>query len=319
MPDRAKAGLHGISTRQMLHTLSLAVGGGTVAAVQSPHERQTLPVRLILPRGLRSSVADLEALYVRSQDGAMIPLAELGRFVRESEPEPIQHKNLRRVVYVLAETVGVPPAEAVLDLQAALRDNSLAAGVQAQWNGEGEWKITVDVFRDLGLAFAAAMIGIYLLLVVQTTSLALPLLIMTAIPLTLMGIMPGFWLLNLLTGREVDGFADPVFFTATAMIGMIALGGIVIRNSLVLIDFIRAAAAKGQDIREAVLQSGAIRLQPIVLTALTTALGVWPITLDPIFSGLAWALIFGLLASTLFTLVLIPVAYYALFAPRAKG
>jgi multidrug efflux pump subunit AcrB len=319
VPDRAKAGLHGISTRQMLHTLSLAVGGGTVAAVQSPHERQTLPVRLILPRGLRSSVADLEALYVRSQDGAMIPLAELGRFVRESEPEPIQHKNLRRVVYVLAETVGVPPAEAVLDLQAALRDNSLAAGVQAQWNGEGEWKITVDVFRDLGLAFAAAMIGIYLLLVVQTTSLALPLLIMTAIPLTLMGIMPGFWLLNLLTGREVDGFADPVFFTATAMIGMIALGGIVIRNSLVLIDFIRAAAAKGQDIREAVLQSGAIRLQPIVLTALTTALGVWPITLDPIFSGLAWALIFGLLASTLFTLVLIPVAYYALFAPRAKG
>jgi multidrug efflux pump subunit AcrB len=316
VPDREKAGLHGLSARDLVHALHMAAAGTTPATVQSPHERQTLPVRVILPRGLRVSVTDLEALHVRGANGSMLPLGELGRFVWEMEEQPILHKNLRRVVYVTAETAGLPPAEAVLDLQARLRGDPPPQGVDVVWTGEGEWKITVDVFRDLGLAFGAAMIGIYLLLVVQTASLALPLLIMTAIPLTLMGIMPGFWLLNLLTGREVDGFADPVFFTATAMIGMIALGGIVIRNSLVLIDFIRAAVDRGQDFKDAVLQSGAIRLQPIVLTALTTALGVWPITLDPVFSGLAWALIFGLIASTVFTLVLIPVAYFVLFQPR---
>lgn len=316
VPDREKAALHGVSARDLLLALRSAVAGTMPAALHSSHERQTLPVRVVLPRSLRTSPADLEALHVRAADGVMLPLGELGRFVWEWEGQPILHKNLRRVAYATAETAGLPPAEAVLNLGARLRENPLPAGLEAVWRGEGEWKITVDVFRDLGLAFGAAMLGIYLLLVVQTASLALPLLIMTAIPLTLMGIMPGFWLLNLLTGREVNGFADPVFFTATAMIGMIALGGIVIRNSLVLIDFIRAAAARGRDFKEAVLQSGAIRLQPILLTALTTALGVWPITLDPVFSGLAWALIFGLAASTLFTLILIPVAYFVLFRPK---
>ncbi|WP_045223109.1 efflux RND transporter permease subunit [Desulfonatronum thioautotrophicum] len=315
-PDREKAALHGLGTQDLIHALHVAAAGTSPATIQSPEERQTLPVRVILPRELRISPTDLEVLHVRGTDGSMLPLGELGQFVWEVEEQPILHKNLRRVVYVTAETVGLPPAEAVLDLQAQLRNDPPPAGVSVVWTGEGEWKITVDVFRDLGLAFGAALVGIYLLLVVQTASLALPLLIMSAIPLTLMGIMPGFWLLNLLTARDVDGFADPVFFTATAMIGMIALGGIVIRNSLVLIDFIRAAVARGQDFREAVLQSGAIRLQPIVLTALTTALGVWPITLDPVFSGLAWALIFGLIASTLFTLVLIPVAYFVLFSPE---
>lgn len=315
-PDREKAALHGLSAQDLLAALQAAVAGTIPAALHSPHERQTLPVHVILPRNLRSSPTDLESLHVRAADGAMLPLGELGQFVWEMEEQPILHKNLRRVAYVTAETAGLPPAEAVLDLRTKLRTDPLPAGLEAAWNGEGEWKITLDVFRDLGLAFGAAMLGIYLLLVVQTASLALPLLIMSAIPLTLMGIMPGFWLLNLLTGRDVNGFADPVFFTATAMIGMIALGGIVIRNSLVLIDFIRAAVARGRDFKEAVLQSGAIRLQPILLTALTTALGVWPITLDPVFSGLAWALIFGLVASTLFTLILIPVAYFILFRPK---
>jgi multidrug efflux pump subunit AcrB len=136
---------------------------------------------------------------------------------------------------------------------------------------------------------------------------------MMAIPLTLIGIMPGFWLLNAVTGSMVGGYADLVFFTATSMIGMIALGGIVIRNSLVLIEFIQDALANELPVKEAILQSGAIRMRPIVLTAATTALGAWPITLDPIFSGLAWALIFGLIASTLFTLLVVPVTYYALY------
>jgi multidrug efflux pump subunit AcrB len=182
-----------------------------------------------------------------------------------------------------------------------------------EWAGEGEWKITVRVFRDMGIAFAAALIGIYVLLAINTNSFFMPVLIMTAIPLTLIGAMPGFWLLNLVSGGQVGGFEDPVFFTATGMIGMIALGGIVIRNSVVLIEFIQEALQAGLDLKEAILQSGAIRMRPIILTAATTALGAWPITLDPIFSGLAWTLIFGLFASTLFTLIIIPVTYYILY------
>jgi len=145
---------------------------------------------------------------------------------------------------------------------------------------------------------------------------AVPLVIMLAIPLGLIGIAPGFWLLNLVAGRTVGGYSDPVWFTATAMIGMIALAGIVVRNSIILVDFVRHRLAEGVPLREAVLESGVSRLRPIVLTAGAAMLGAWPITLDPIFSGLAWSLVFGVLASTAFTLVVIPVAYYALYRGR---
>ena len=208
---------------------------------------------------------------------------------------------------------GRAPGEAILDMQSRLRDDPLPPGLRVEWAGEGEWEITLRVFRDLGLAFGAAMLGVYILLALQTGSFLLPLIILLSVPLTVLGIMPGFWLLNLLLDRPVGGFADPVFFTATGMIGMIALGGIVIRNAVVLIDFTRNALAQGMALREAIVESGATRLRPIVLTAFTTALGAWPITLDPIFSGLAWALIFGLFASTLFTLVVVPVAFYAVY------
>ena len=157
------------------------------------------------------------------------------------------------------------------------------------------------------------MIGIYLLIVMETGSLFMPVIIMMAIPLTAIGIMPGFFLLNLISNEPVGGFANPVFFTATGMIGMIALGGIVVRNSIVLIEFIKSAQEEGLPLKEAILASGGVRFRPIVLTAGTTALGAWPITLDPIFSGLAWALIFGLVASTLFTLLVVPVVYYLVY------
>ncbi|MFP4213946.1 MAG: efflux RND transporter permease subunit [Desulfohalobiaceae bacterium] len=316
VPDKEKAALHGLSTEQLLESVRIALHGAEPAAVHTPWERDPVQVHMILPLSKRSGISELEQLQVQTSQGESVALAELGRFEYAWQEQPVQHKNLRRVVYVTAEMAGQPPGEAVLDMQSRLQKEPLPAGFSLDWRGEGEWKITLDVFRDLGIAFGAAMLGIYLLLVLQTKSLALPFLIMSAIPLTLMGIMPGFFLLNLLIGREIDGFSDPVFFTATAMIGMIALGGIVIRNSLVLIDFIRSAVSKGQEFQEAILQSGAIRLRPIVLTAMTTALGVWPITLDPIFSGLAWALIFGLAASTVFTLVLVPVSYYVLFKPK---
>ena len=141
----------------------------------------------------------------------------------------------------------------------------------------------------------------------------LPVVIMLAIPLTLIGIMPGFWILNLNRAEQIGGYANPVFFTATAMIGMIALAGIVVRNSVVLVDFIRYGQAAGLSLEESIVRSVAVRTRPILLTAGTTLLGNWVITLDPVFSGLAWAIIFGILTSTLFTLIVIPVVYWLLY------
>jgi multidrug efflux pump subunit AcrB len=311
--DKEKAALHGITAEAVVASLRLALHGTSPAFVHLPGERQPLPVRIVLPVSLRVGPDTLGELTMKSAGGAMVPLAELGSFREVKVDQPIQHKNLRRVAYVFAETAGVPPGEAVIDLKARLKKDPLPPRTSVEWAGEGEWKITLDVFRDLGIANAAALTGIYILLVAETGSFLMPLLVMAAIPLTLLGILPGFWLLNLVAGGSVGGYADPVFFTATSMIGMTALGGIVIRNSLVLIEFIQSEVAAGRPLKEAIVQSGAVRMRPIVLTAMTTALGAWPITLDPIFSGLAWALIFGLVASTLFTLVVVPSGYYALY------
>jgi multidrug efflux pump subunit AcrB len=175
------------------------------------------------------------------------------------------------------------------------------------------------VFRDLGLAFGAACLGIYVLLVYQTGRYFMPLILMISIPLTIIGIMPGFWLLNLLGSGPIGGYANPVFFTATAMIGMIALAGIAVRNAILLIDFIHAAVERGTDLKTAIVESGAVRFRPIFLTAGTAMLAAVPITIDPIFNGLAWALIFGLLVSTAFTLVLIPVVYWLVYGGKAQA
>jgi multidrug efflux pump subunit AcrB len=161
-----------------------------------------------------------------------------------------------------------------------------------------------------------ALLGIYVLLVYETSSYAMPLVLMISIPLTLIGIMPGFWLLSALFASDVGAFANPTFFTATAMIGMIALAGIAVRNAILLIEFLHADLRRGFDLRGAILRSGAVRTRPILLTAGTAMLAAIPITLDPIFSGLAWALIFGLLVSTAFTLVVVPVAYFRVYHRR---
>jgi len=191
---------------------------------------------------------------------------------------------------------------------------SLPEDFQVDFAGEGEWKITLDVFRDLGLAFGAAMIAIYILLVAQTGSFTIPLVVMLAIPLTVLGVMPGFWLLNAVEARHVGGYLDPVYFTATGMIGMIALAGIVTRDSIILVDFIHLSLHRGRSLFDAIMESRVVRLRPILLTASAAMLGAVPIIIDPIFSGLAWSLIFGLFASTLFTLFVIPVAYWLLYA-----
>jgi hypothetical protein len=191
---------------------------------------------------------------------------------------------------------------------------NLPAGFKVDLSGEGEWKITLDVFRDLGLAFGAAMVGIYVLLVAQMRSFTIPLVVMLAIPLTVLGVMPGFWLLNVLNAQQPGGYLDPVYFTATAMIGMIALSGIVTRDSIILVDFIHLSLSRGRSLFDAIMESRVVRLRPILLTASAAMLGAVPIIIDPIFSGLAWSLIFGLFASTVFTLFVIPVAYWLLYA-----
>lgn len=307
--DREKAGLNGVSTEDVVNTLRIALSGMPAGTVHAPREQNELPIVLRLPREKRSDPERLKTIMVKGRMGNSVQLGELGTFEENVVEPTIMHKNMERVVYVTAEMAGRGPAYAVLNLQADLKKNPLPEGTHAVWTGEGEWKITVDVFRDLGIAFSAALLAIYVLLVYETGSYLLPIVIMLSIPLTLIGIMPGFWLLNAVGGATVGGYADSVFFTATAMIGMIALGGIVQRNAIILIDFIRSEVARGKSLPDAIIEAGAVRFRPIFLTAGTTLLGAWPITFDPIFSGLAWSIIFGLFVSTAFTLVVVPVAY----------
>ncbi len=323
--DKEKASLHGVSAQQIAATIRLAVDGympgedrrGLGVGVMHP-DRELHPLRIVLqlPRDKRSSRADLERLGVKSATGDVVQIGELGHFETVIEDKTIYHKNLQRVTYVFGEMVGRPPVEAVLGLMQRLKEDPVSQNLRVEWAGEGEWKITLEVFRDLGIAFGAACLGIYILLVWETKSYLMPLLLMVAIPLTIIGILPGFWLLNLLWNVPVGGYPNPVFFTATAMIGMIALSGLATRNAILLIEFIHADLERGASLHDAILRSGAVRFRPILLTAGVAMLGAWPITLDPVFSGLAWALIFGLTVSTAFTLVLVPIVYWLLYANR---
>jgi len=310
--DSDKAATHGITAAEISGCLAAAVSGSHLDDLRVDGERQPLEIRLRLPYRDRNDLARLEELTVKGTTGG-VPLAELGKFEKAPPETSIMHKNLRPVVFVTAESVGRAPGEMVLQTQfRTLKQHPLPKGISVEWAGEGEWEITLRVFRDLGVAFGVALGGILLLLIVQTGSVRLSLVMMCAIPLTLIGIAPGFWLLNVFGADSVGGYASPVFFTATGMIGMIALGGIVIRNSIVLLEFIQEGQSRGKPLRQAISEAGAVRFRPIMLTAVTTLMGAWPITLDPIFSGLAWALIFGLVASTLFTMVVIPAIYLLL-------
>lgn len=359
--DKTLAALSGISTQDINQTMMLVTQGLPAGYLQQEREYEALPIRLELPLGERSVVEDIERLQVKGRAGVvkassqqgldaapqpLVSLGELGQFKYLKSDTSIQHKDLKPVVYVMAELSGRTPAEIIADVGADLsfgksaissqsnkeisdwQDRSfidvfvgnnpgdswsLPENIQLNWGGEGEWLITIDVFRDMGLAFMFALVGIFFVLKFQTDSTRLSLIIMSAIPLTVIGIMPGFALLNVLGEREVAGAPDPVLFTATAMIGMIALAGIVVRNSLILVEFITQARAKGADIKEALILAGAVRMRPVLLTAGTTMLGNMVIILDPVFSGLALAIMFGIVASTLFTLVLVPVVYFLVF------
>jgi multidrug efflux pump subunit AcrB len=318
--DQEKAALNGITTQQVANTLRLALSGDTAGTVHIVSERQPLLIHLQLPRPVRSSAGDLISLRVKTDTGKLIPLSEIGSIHNEQGDQTIYHKNLQRLSYVTAEMAGRSPVEAILDVFDSFDKQPLPEGYHAEMAGEGEWKITVDVFRDLGLAFGAAMVMIYVLLVGQTGSLGIPLIMMLAIPLTVIGIMPGFWFINLFS-EPIGDYATPVYFTATAMIGMIALAGIVVRNSIILIDFIERTYNRDENITlaEAMIEAGATRLQPIFLTAAAAVFGSAIIVLDPIFSGLAWSFIFGIIASTLFSLLVIPVVYYLIMRNKPKA
>lgn len=349
IPDREKAALSGIASTDIHESIRAASAGLVIDHLQLPTEVNPLPIEIRLPEGSRDNPEQLLSLYVRGQQGVaktddgaglvdapapLVQLAELGEFQRETLDRPILHKNLRPVVYVYGEPTGRVPADAVVDMMAdqdtdrndyvpQWRRNyfnngsgygwSVPDNINVVWSGEGEWKITLDVFRDLGIAYAVALLGVFLVMVLQTGLKAVAGIMMLAIPLTIIGIMPGFWFLNMFSS-DIAGYPNPTLFTATAMIGMIALAGIVVRNALILIEFIQQRLARRDcSLKEALFDAGAARTRPILLTAGTTMLANTVITLDPIFNGLAWAIIFGITASTLFTLLVIPVVYHMIY------
>jgi len=350
--DKQKAALSGIATEDINTVLATANHGRVAGYLNLPREANPLPIELRLPVSERASLADFLRLQVKARPGVvvettdrgledaaqpLVALGELGSFESRLAEQSIYRKDLQPVVYVSAELSGRTPGEVIADIQADYGKPAvdiseirpidqrsflfpgggdgwtLPDRTSLSWSGEGEWRITLDVFRDMGLAFLFALMAIFFVLRVQTASTSLSLIIMSAIPLTVIGIMPGFWLLNVLGQREVAGAPDPVLFTATAMIGMIALAGIVVRNSLILVEFITQQRAAGENLREALIMAGAVRMRPVLLTAGTTLLGNLVITLDPVFNGLALAIIFGILASTVFTLLVVPVVYLLVF------
>jgi multidrug efflux pump subunit AcrB len=314
--DRSKAGLHKLTEEEIAKSAQILLGGESPTTLHSDTERTPLEVNVRLPRNLRSHFEDMGPIRLKNQDGEMIPFNELGKLEQSTVDQTIYRKDMERVVFVTGDTAGRSPADAVLELIKKMEQNPLAESFHVKWSGEGEWKITIEVFRDLGLAFAGALLLIYILLVQQTESFSIPLVIMVAIPLTLIGILPGFAFLNGVFAHKIGLYEDAIYFTATSMIGMIALAGIVVRNSIILIDFIQTGTQAGLDLKQAIIESGAVRFTPILLTAGAAIFGSWVITLDPVFSGLAWSFIFGIFASTVFSLMVVPIVYFLVFGKK---
>ena len=310
--DHEKAALHGVSVDDIVQSLGVAAGGRQVGLMHDPHAQDEVPLTVRLARSARSSSRLLQ-MRIRAGDGALIPLSELVHAERVIEEQSISHKNLMPVTYVTADVAGAieSPVYAMLQVQprvAEIRTDggapleqltaSLPTSVERfalKW--DGEWHITYEVFRDLGLAFAAVMVLIYVLLVGWFKSFATPLVIMSAIPFSLIGILPAHGLLG-------------AFFTATSMIGFIAGAGIVIRNSIILVDFIELRRREGMPLGEAVIDAGAVRFRPMMLTASSLVVGAAVMLFDPIFQGLAISLMAGEVASLLLSRMTVPIVYY---------
>jgi multidrug efflux pump subunit AcrB len=311
--DREKAIRSGVTPEQVVRTLRVALNGEQAGLAHLPTARTPVPIVLRLDRSQRAHVNELLQLTVHTADGRMVPLSELTTVVDGKRERFRYHKNLQPVTYVYGEVAGVleAPVYAILGMKERLEDIVTPEGdklgiiathlpkdtTRYMMKWDGEWHITFEVFRDMGIAFAAVMVLIYVLMVGWFRSFITPVIIMVPIPLTLIGILPAHGIFN-------------IFFTATSMIGFIALAGIIVRNSILLVDFINLELQAGEELSDAVIKAGAVRLLPIVLTQASTIVGGSFMLTDPIFQGLALALISGIIVSTFLTLGVIPVLYY---------
>jgi multidrug efflux pump subunit AcrB len=305
---QAEAARSGTSVRDVAQTVAAAMGGATVGLLHDDAAAEPVSIRLELPQAARASIGDLAGVPIATPRGAR-RLGTLAALDSAPAPQPIYHKNLRPVVYVTGDVAGKleSPAYAMLAMGDSLVRSG--GGLPVHWAAsptlterpllvwDGEWRITYEVFRDLGIAFAAVLALIYLLVVAWFQSFKTPLVIMAPIPLTLVGILPA----HALTGA---------FFTATSMIGMIALAGIIVRNSILLVDFVELGLARGESLHDAVIASGLVRARPIVLTAAAVVIGGVVMVSDPIFQGLGIALIGGAVVATALTLVAVPLLYF---------
>ena len=318
--DQGRAAIAGVSRRDVVETMRAGLSGMDATPLHDGHSKYEVPVRLTLPAEQQAELGEFLKLTLRAADGSLVPMSELVRVVRNERERPVYHKDLLPVVYVVADQAGRTDsplygmfaargkvAGAPLEDGGALGEYFIRQpsdpyrSYAVKW--DGEWHVTYETFRDMGAAYAVGLVLIYLLVVAQFRSYLVPLVIMAPIPLTVIGVMPGHALLG-------------ANFTATSMIGMIALAGIIVRNSILLVDFVNLKVAEGAAFRDAVMQSASARAKPIALTALAAMLGAGFILDDPIFNGLAISLIFGILVSTALTLVVIPVLYYATFRRR---
>ena len=321
--SQSKAALLGVAQQDIVEVVRLGLAGEDVTPVHYGDAKYEIPVRITLPAENQDSIDQLLKLRVRSRAGDLVPISELTEVRMLPRDQVVYHKDLLPVVYVTGDMGGKldSPLYGMFEIRARLKDMPLPniagggtlgeyfikqpkdpyAGYSVKW--DGEWQVTYETFRDMGIAYAVGLVLIYLLVVAQFKSYLVPLIIMAPIPLTIIGVMPG----HALFGSQ---------FTATSMIGMIALAGIIVRNSILLVDFINQQVAEGIDFAEAVIQSAIVRAKPIVLTGLAAMLGALFILDDPIFNGLALSLIFGILVSTLLTLVVIPVLYFAVMRTR---
>jgi multidrug efflux pump subunit AcrB len=323
--DRSRAAQLGVDQGSVVAATAMALGGEDLSYLHDPHAKYPVPIRAEFSDGDKADPDTLRALPVRARDGRLIPLGNVAAFIHSTREQSILHKDLLPVVYVTGDMAGPTdsPLYGMGAIASRLSHTPLDGGrvieqkliaqpdVPAQWalKWDGEWQITYETFRDMGLAYSVGLVLIYLLVVAQFRSYGVPLIIMAPIPLTLIGIMPGHALL----GRQ---------FTATSMIGMIALAGIIVRNSILLVDFVRHEVNRGLPLQDAVIRAAAVRARPIALTGLAAMMGAFFILDDPIFSGLAVSLIFGIFVSTLLTLFVIPIVYYAYYyadAPRPRS
>ncbi|MBS2212084.1 efflux RND transporter permease subunit [Carboxylicivirga mesophila] len=320
--DKEKAMLAGIAPQQIIQAMNMALRGANVSYLYAENDHRQVGIKLRLDESNRTGIEDLKKITLKSQLGDMVAIGDLVNINEQQKEKSIYRKNQKQVVYVTADVAGrlESPVYAILDMSERMDEIQLPEGydIEEFYNGQpfvennyglkwdGEWQITYEVFRDLGTAFAVVLVIIYMLIVGWFQNLKVPFVMMVAIPLSLVGIVLGHFMMN-------------AFFTATSMIGMIALAGIMVRNSILLIDFVNIRLNEGVALREAVIEAGAVRTTPILLTAGTVVIGAVVILFDPIFQGLAISLMGGTIASTVLTLLIVPLIYYMTERKRYEG